>query len=407
MKLRALVSAALVVGALAPRVAVADPLSLADVVERARTRGPAATTSAADVRIATVNRQVAPLSPLLNPTLEVFVDRGQFTKDVQVQSQLYLPFEVSGQRSARIEEAGAFLKWRQGDQRRVVAAALGEAVSAWGDLVVAGARLRDAADGERSAREEVAYYRGRLAANDATSVDVSLADAELGRWLQARSEAEIAVTRARTRLEAALGAVEVEAPATTSPEVPELRLRTEAALAARAAQVSPFLEAPGLEAQYWGAARERLVTERTPPLSVVLLGGRGDMGEARYGAGLSWQVPVTRRNQVEIARAETERDRAVVTRAVTRQSVETAVRGHFQTLARAREALATHDRVAIPAATAVGESATAAFKAGKTDLARVFLARRDLATARARRLDSLAAAWGAYAGLTQVLGELP
>lgn len=391
----------------APSHASAAALGLPEVVERVKTKGPVALTSAADVQVATATRTAAPIPPFLNPTLEVLVDRGRATKDVQIIAQLYVPIEVSGQRSARIGEADAYLRWRQSDQRRAIASAVGEAVGAYGELLVSVERLRDATEGEKVAREESAYYRGRLEAKDATVVDVSLAEGELARWLQARSEAELSVARARTRLAAALGGGQVEAPAAGAAEVPALRYAEETTLLAKAAQSSPFLEAPGLEAQYWAASRDRLEADKTPPVSVVLIGGRGDLGEARYGAGIAWAFPVTRTNKVEIARADAERDRALVTKSVSGQAVETAARGHFQSLALSRAALATHDKVAIPAALAVVDSSLAAFKAGKIELNRVFLARRDLATARARRLDALATAWSAYAGLAQLLGELP
>jgi cobalt-zinc-cadmium efflux system outer membrane protein len=386
--------------------AAAGPLSLAEVAERVRSRGPAATLGAADVRVAAALRAAAPLPPITNPSIEIVVDRGSATKDAAVQSELHVPFEVTGQRGARIEEADANLRWRKAEAQRLVAGALGEAVSAYGELAVATARLRDAEEGERAARDEAGYQRARFQASDATSVDVALADAEHGRWLQARSEAEIAVVRARSRLAVALGEERLEAePAAEN--VPALAAATEAALAARVTDAAPIVDAPAQEASFWAAARERLVADRTPPVSVVLLAGRGDLGEARFGGGLAWQLPVTRRAQAEIARAEGERDRALVARGVARRAVSAAARGNAAALAKAREALATHDRVAIPAASALVASARAALAAGKTDLGRVLYARRDLAAARARRLDTLALAWSAYAELAGLLGDLP
>ena len=61
--------------------------------------------------------------------------------------------------------------------------------------------------------------------------------------------------------------------------------------------------------------------------------------------------------------------------------------------------------------TAALESAVQAsvdgFKAGKIDITRALLARRDLAIARARRLDLIEAAWRAYADLVVISGDLP
>jgi cobalt-zinc-cadmium efflux system outer membrane protein len=390
----------------APRSAEAAPLSLANVVERARASGPVAQTSRAEVRVASETRAAAPLPPLLNPTLEILVDRGKYTKDVQVVAQLYLPVEMSGQRSARIEEADALVGWRKADQRRALAIAVGEAVAAYGEVLVAEQRVRDATEGEKNARDEAAYYRGRFDARDATSVDVALADGELARWKQARAEAELGVARARTRLEAALGGP-FELAGEAQPEVPALRYAEETVMLAKVAKDSPFLEAPGLEARFWSASRERLEADKTPPVSIVLLGGRGDLGEARYGAGVAWAFPVARKNQVEIARADAERDRALVSQSVASRTLETHARGQFRALELARQSLKTHDEVAIPAAKAVVDASVAAVKAGKIDVSRVFLARRDLAAARSRRLDALANAWTAYAGLTQLIGDLP
>jgi cobalt-zinc-cadmium efflux system outer membrane protein len=391
------------------REAQAELPTLGEIVAQARARGPEATLAQAEIGVAKSYAVGARAASLLNPTLEVFADRGQHTTgSAQVIANLYLPVEIHGQRRKRLDEADAFLAWKGSEVARGGAAAIGEAVDAYGEVLVLAARLREASAGERIAREEARYVEARLAAADATALDVAIARGEVARWVQTRSEVEVALATARGRLAAAIGASTVDTPAATqTADLPALRFADADVLIAHLQMNSPIVAAPKKEAEYFASSRKRWDTEKYAPLTFVLIGGRGDMGEARYGLGLSWTLPLTRTNQGEIARADAESDRALTTASIVGDAMMARARGYFEAYTLARKALAEIDASAIPAAEAVVAAANGAFEAGKADLARVFLARRDLATARERRLALAYDGWHAYANMAALLGGLP
>ncbi len=381
---------------------------LQEIIERARVHGPAALLAAADVRVAGATRHAAGLPPLTNPYLELIVDRGKYTDVVTVESKLFLPVELAGQGGKRLREVDAMVQWKQMARSGAAATSVGEAVVAYGELLVESTRLREAMAGEKIAREEAAYIQGRFAASDATAVDKSLAEGELGRWLLTRSEAELAQSLAHARLSIAIGDPDLGDPEDSeSANLPALRWKDSASLATHLKANSPMLRSASLEAEFFGASRERWEAEKSAPVNFIIAAGRGDAGELRYGAGLAWTFPVFRRNQGEIARAEAEQSRALASRTIVAGAIEARARGLFAAYSTARSALSTIDTQSMPAARAVVDASMAAWRAGKLDLTRVFLARRDLATAQTRRLDLVAAGWRAYGDLAGLVGDQP
>jgi cobalt-zinc-cadmium efflux system outer membrane protein len=63
--------------------------------------------------------------------------------------------------------------------------------------------------------------------------------------------------------------------------------------------------------------------------------------------------------------------------------------------------------VGLPANERLVEAATASWRAGKSELVQVVIARRDLASARLRRLDLVETIWRMYGDIAAVMGELP
>ncbi|MEO6419240.1 MAG: hypothetical protein ABIP39_07535, partial [Polyangiaceae bacterium] len=348
--------------------------SLAAVVDRARAHGPSVVLAGADITVAAATRHAAGLAPLTNPYAEIIAERGKYTEDAAITGSLYLPFELSGQRSARIGEVNALMRWKTAARASAAAAAIGEAVSAYGENVVAAARLREAGEGERVAREEATYIGGRLAVGDATSVDQALADGETARWLQSKSEAEVALSLAHARLAIALGDARLDVPSEVDVvDLPRLRSSNAQAQAERLRVTSPALLAPTLEASYFAATRQRLEAEKYPPLNIILRGGRGDLGEARFGGGLAWTFPFLRSNQGEIARAGAEEVRALTSRSIVAGALDARLTGLSAAYEVVSRAVASTDAVAIPASETVVEACVRAWKAGKLDLQRVFL----------------------------------
>jgi outer membrane protein TolC len=87
--------------------------------------------------------------------------------------------------------------------------------------------------------------------------------------------------------------------------------------------------------------------------------------------------------------------------------VHARLRAARDAVATVQKALDELDKNGIPALQRAVDASVEGFRAGKIDITRAMLARRDLALAQARRLDLLEASWRAYADLVIFSGELP
>ncbi len=389
----------------APVHAAAFP-SLDDVVRRAQSRAPAAVDAAGATRAAEALGAGARLGPFGNPSFEITGDRSYLTKDVNLVAAAYLPIEVQGQRGARIQEWERLVQWRRADARDASTRTLRDATESYGAVAVTRSRLTQAERGRADARSEVEAVTARLAAGDATAYELSLAEAEVARWSQLRAESAAGHSQALGRLGELVGEP-IDAPPAMEARAPELRELLPRESFASWFATNPTLRALEAEGQYWNASAERSRKDAWSPLSVVVTGGRGDFGEGRVGGGLAWSFPVIRRNQGEIARAEAEQTRAAALRAAVRDALNARARSTAETYELTRAAAVELEKTGLLASERVVQAALDAQRAGKGDLTRVLIARRDLATARARQLDLVDLSWRAYAQLAAMKGALP
>ena len=380
--------------------------ALSTVVERAAARSYGVTQARGARAVAEAARVGARVAPGLNPAVQFSVDRGWLgvTKDVSVLGSVALPFEVSGQRGARIEEAEQLAAWRDRGLVDARSVAVGRAVQAYGEVVVGAARIAEAERGESHARQEVALMGERVAAGDATVYELSLADTERTRWSQAKAEARLRLVEALGALEQLLGEEALPPPPeNTGAEPPGLRAPVREA----SPRPIPAVAALQAESSYWEASRKRAEAERNAPVSVLVTAGRGDAGELRLGGGLGFVLPFPRRNQGEIARAQAEQGRAQAEASALERLAKSRLSRASEAYTTAMEAVAMVDTAALPAAERAVDAAFASYRAGKTELTQVLLARRELAATHARRLELLANAWRALGEVTAWRGELP
>lgn len=382
--------------------------NLDQVVAQAKENAPAVVQASGAVATAHAIGVGARVTSLGNPYLEVIAERGKHTDGVQAIGQLFLPLDVNGQRAARIGEADDLLAWRQMSRAESQANAIAEAVQAYGDGLVSAANLANATQQEAEARSEARWFEAKAEARDATIVDVSVARAEVSRYVQARAEAQLRLNEARLRL-IAITALEVDAapPASRPPDPPPLRTTQASSTRLVAQGETPILRAMQAEASYWSAFRDRASAEKNQPFFLILHGGRGEFAEARYGAGIGYTFPVARRNQGDIARADAERGRSLQMRATIQRVTAARLQAAYSAYSTALEAVREMDATGVPAAEAALRATVDSFKEGKVELVRVIIARRDLAMVRARRLELMAAGWRAYAEIVSVLGVLP
>ncbi|AKU98933.1 Heavy metal RND efflux outer membrane protein, CzcC family [Labilithrix luteola] len=394
---------------LAPRAARAEEWpTLERSIQLARAHAIVVADAEAELGVANAQMAGARQSILGNPYTDFQIDRSTVDGQIQALSYTYIPLDLGGQRGARMDEARRMIEWRKLGITDARAQAMGEAVAAYGDVTIGVARVTETVNGEQTAREEARYFAGRLEAKDTTVYEKALADAEVARWVQSRVEAELRLTTARARFGQLTGVANVSTPAAaTASTPPGLRGSWDDAYMTRMVDRSPMIASLQAERKFWEASAERYRSERFPPISFEIIGGRGANGEGRYGTGLTLTYPITRRYQGEIARAEQGRNQVVARTELYRKLIETRYRAARDAILSVDKAITELDQNGMPALEKAVTASVDAYKLGKVELTRVLLARRDLSIARSRRLDLLEAAWRAYADLTILSGDLP
>lgn len=385
-------------------------------IQRARTQALVVADANAELGAAHGQLAGARVSALGNPYTEVQVDRAWSqdadgrgpSKQIQALTFTYFPVDLLGQRGKRIEEAERLIDWKKVGLVDARAVATGDVVSAYGEFLVSASRVTEATAGETTAREEARYFQGRFEAKDTTLYEKSIAEAEVARWVQTKAEAELRVANSRARFGQLTGMPDPgQPPQNTNLLPPGLRGSWDDAHVARVIEKAPAISRLAAERHYWDASIERYEREKYPPISFEVIAGRGGMGEARLGGGAVITFPVTRRFQGEIARAEAGRLAATHRLELFRGIVSTRLKAARDAIKSVTTAVQELDKNGIPALERAVQSSVEGFRAGKIDLTRALLARRDLAIARARRLDLLEAAWRAYADLVIFTGDLP
>lgn len=382
--------------------------SIADAITLAKEHAPSVISARMEVGVANAGYAGARLSPMDNPYLEVFVDRGRggATQDVTVQANLWLPIEMSGQRGRRIAEVDALVNWQKTRMESTQFIAAGEAVRAYGDVLVAAERTRTLSDIVSVASAEANLYAERFKAGDATLHDERLARVELGRTTMLLDESRADLVRARMRLARATGRTFAEPdPALgLAPPPPQM---VDESVATRTAAESVHVQASEREADYFARAADRAAIESHVPVNLIVTAGRGDLGEARFGGGLSWTFPLLRRNQGERSRADAERLRALAEADVAKRILAQTIQALHAERIEVRRALKTLETLTEPAARDSVDAAVALKNAGKGDSIRVLTARRDLAMVRLRRLELLARDWSIVGDIVALTGDLP
>ncbi len=176
--------------------------TLVRAIELAKERAPDVVSARMNVALANVSYAGARLSPIDNPYLEVFTDRGRAgaTRDLTVQANLWIPIELSGQRARRIAEVDALVAWQRTHAEAIRWSAAADAVRAYGAAIITATRVDVLEDIVEVARAEAEHYAARLAAGDATLQDERLASVELGRTTILLEESRADLVRALANL---------------------------------------------------------------------------------------------------------------------------------------------------------------------------------------------------------------
>lgn len=376
------------------------------VLQQARTQAPQVRLGSAALAVSRTESINARRAPLGNPLMELVGQHGTngATKGISWGGTFWLPFEVFGQRGNRIAEAGAYQELFQADLDVAIASALGEAYAAYGEAQVAAERIRIIQQMVALARHTADMYEARLASGDAVLRDATMAKVEVARNEVQFQAAHGQLASALAQLSRITGEQYVHVGDVQA--VPP-KVQIEEYLAKLRKRLPPAVSSAEAEAKYYEAQKERLDSETMGPMSLMLLGGRGDFGEARVGAGVAYEFPIVRSLQGEKARAASQALRAQTQRAVSQNVIERRLDGIIQQYRYQQSAYELLTNVALPASEHAVDSATATLEAGKTDWLAVLLSRRDLMTLSLERLDVVAHQWSLLGELIQMTGELP
>lgn len=378
--------------------------ALRPLIQRARERAP----EVSSARASFVSSQSAlvggRLAPLGNPYLELTAQKSDknVVKDLAVSGALWLPIEISGQRSSRKREADDYIGLNAVRVEAARASAAARTVKAYGKAVVAVERSGVLGQLLADARAESRMLAERMASGDAIQRDASLAAVEAARNEVMLAENEAELVSARGELAELVGGSE---PPTLGPATPPSL--SGGSLRASGSARLPRSRELAAQARYFDAAAERARREGRGLLSVGVLAGRGDYGETRVGGGLAYAFPAFRSNQAEAARDTAEGERARAERdlftAVARQRLR-VLRDQQLQLSRA---LGVLSQVALPAAQAAVAAVQETYEAGKAELFSVLLIRRELASLSLRRLELFERSWALVGDYVEITGDLP
>ena len=357
--------------------------------------------SLASSRAALENGRQAPFG---NPYLEVTAERGSksATQDVALNGTLWLPVEVSGQRQSRGREARDFVSLHAALVEQARARAAARLVRAYGSSLVAAERTQVLSELLISARAEAALIGERVKAGDAIGRDASLAAVEAARHEVMLAETRAELLRARGELSEVLGR---DAPETALPLAPpSLSI---ADFQAVNLERTPEARALSAEARFYSSAAERWRSEGQSPLGLMLVAGRGDLGETRLGAGLAYALPAFRTNRPESARATAESARALAERRVRQSLAGKRLRLIALEQEQLVRAITTLTTSALPAAQQAVSAVQETYAAGKAELLAVLLSRRELSALSLRRLELLEQNWLLVSEYVEITGQLP
>jgi len=385
--------------------AAAAAPSLRELIELARARAPEVTLGQVALTASRSSAANARLSSFGNPALEVKLDHGTkgVTKDVTIDASLWMPVELAGEKASRGRESRDYIQWHEAMLTQARAQATGRTVRAYGAFVVATTRVKALEDLLNVAQAEANFYSARLQAGDATERDAAMAALEVARHEVLLSETRADVARQAGELTELTGRkFASDGSFDANPPVPNKKFEE-----APARGDIPSARALEAESRYYASARERLSREGYNPLSLGLTGGRGDYGEARFGAGIAYAWPLLRSNQPEQARADAARVRALEEAKLRREVVARRVALMEAELAALGKAVAVIQQSALPAANRAVQAAVETQRAGKGDWLSVLVSRRDLSSLTLRRLELLDKSWALLGDLSEVTGELP
>jgi outer membrane protein, heavy metal efflux system len=383
--------------------------SLQEVIEKAVHIAPDVRSGQAALQVSRSSFVDARRPPLGNPYFEavaVQATQGGITQGVPWTTTLWLPLELAGHRGRRIAESEAYVKMFEAGVDVAEASAAGDVIAAYGRAVVAAERVRVLERLLVVSREAAEIYEARMQVGDAILRDVTMARMDLGRTHALLAEARGRLAQSLAELLRLTGERydRVEISEITPPELDLEAFRDRVVHEEESLPVVAAMEAQG---RYFDHQKVRLRREAVNPMQLMLVGGKGDFGETRLGAGIAYEIPAFRSRQGERAFAEAESQRAQIEGDIRAAQIRARVEGIIEQFHREREAYQVLTELALPAADQAVEAAVATAARGKEDTFVVIFSRRERVLLSLHRLEVLERQWALLGELVQVTGELP
>lgn len=380
----------------------AAPMTLEQALELAAVRNPSLSAARRQVEAAegAVRQAGAFKNPTFNASLE---DTRRETRTTT--ATLDFPFELGGKRAARVIAAERVRDVAQASLANAQAQSRAAVIAAFFQTVVAQERTKLAVGSAELAARAADVVGKRVTAGKVSPVEETRARVDAANAQLEAAEAHAELDGARQALAAALGEAEprfgtVSADATAAPvrpPAPVLRARLEG---------SPTLLASRLEVERRRALIDVERTRARPDVTLSVGSKRdNELGRTQAVIGVSIPLPLLDRNQGAIYEATKLADKAGDELEASRLRLGTELQQASSRLTVTTTSLATLQNTVLPAAQSAYEAAIKGFEAGKFGFLEVLDAQRSLLAARARYLNTLAAAYQAATAIDRIVGQ--
>jgi outer membrane protein TolC len=345
-------------------------------------------------------------NPVLSAEAGVRRDQGWVGSQPSVYLRLDQPLDLLGQAGTRRQAAAGLVNFAKARLSLARAEIAARAHAVYVVAQVAQRRVVLAEERLVTSRQTADALRMRVRLGASSDIDLSLAEAEVGRAEAALRDAQARVARAALGLRDLLE-LPASAPALPS-DVFQPPSATPPQREGQEDLLAHHLSVQAVEKRRLAIDGEiaRLERERLPRITVGLAAERASEQERYLAFGLSISPALWRRNQGPLAEVRVERERTDYERAVTLAGLErrwgALVDEQTQRLAQlqAVESTLAHEETV---RTLVREG----WQAGKFDFLRVLLAERSVADTKQTRLDLWADLWTNVIEMNRLLGREP
>lgn len=341
---------------------------------------------------------------LPNPTLNASVEDTHSASRNTV-ATLDLPIELGGKRAARLNASERARALAAAELRSAHAQLRAAVAQAFFGVLVAQERARLSAESATLAERGADVVARRVAAGKVSAVDETRARVDQADAALEAAEAESELLMARQAL-AALWGDAVPTFGAASGEIGALPVRPSATALAAELDAAPTLVAGRLETERRRALVDVERSKQYPDLTVSVGAKRdNEIGRTQAVIGLSIPLPLFDRNRGATLEAASRADKAFDEHQLARHRLLTELQHAAGQLALASASARTLQTRVLPAATQAYDATVKGFEAGKFAFADVLDAQRALLHARARHLNTLAAAHQAAASIDRLLGR--